>query len=210
LATRLAIFGDPQASTDEALTMHHLEVTLDVQRHAAVAGVASYVGIAIAYDPTSPLHDPLVGTADGDLVSAGPGDLELAMAPFGTALPFTLHAAHVELIAGADEMQAIISGTVAPAFVDNDLMPSWKTQLDGIVARDCTTRTPPGCGCVPGSPGQSALALFDSTHDCVVDVADLLASSLVQSATQPDVMRNGQQFLSFGFAMDGAFVRRVD
>jgi len=202
--------GDPQASTDDAIAMHQLELTLDVQRNPEVGGVTSYVGLASAFDPTSPLHDPLVGTADGELVSAGPGELDLAMAPFGTVLPFTLHEAHVELIAGPDDLQATISGAVEPAFVNEELIPSWKVVLDQLVARDCPTQTPPACGCATGSRGLYVINLFDLDHDCVVEVDDLLQNSFLQSATQPDVTFEGEPAVSFGFAVDAAFVRRVD
>jgi hypothetical protein len=202
--------GDPQASTDDALAMHALALTLDVQRGAQVAGVTGYVGDAGAFDPTSAPRDPVVGTVDGDLVSAGPGDIDVSIAPFGTAVPITLHAARVQLIAGPDELQAIISGAVEPAFVNDQLVRSWKTLLDQLVARDCETRTPPGCDCANGSQGALALGLFDVDHDCVVDIDDILENPLVQSVTTPDVTIDGQQMLSFGFGVDAAFVRRVD
>jgi len=203
--------GDPQAATDQAFTTGSLALVVDVQgassssSKSAPAAVNTYAGGAAAYDPTSPAQPPLAGTADGLLVTAGPGDLAMTIAPFGMPLPVVLHGAQVQLIAGAEKLQAVVAGGVDPSFVSGTLIPSWQLVVATIVARDCSTRTPPDCGCTAHSPGGDAIALLDQTRDCVITADELANSSIVQSATSPDLTIDGRAMLSFSLGIEADF-----
>jgi hypothetical protein len=207
--------GDPQGATDRAFMANQVHVVVDVQQpetdaKPTPAAVNTYAGGAHGYDPTSPVQPPLTGTANGSLVSAGPGALAVTVAPFGMPLPITLHGATIELIAGPDELQAVVAGGVDEPTIKNVLAPSWALALAPIVARDCSAlTTPPTCGCVTKSPGGDAIAVLDANHDCVLTADELLQNPLVVSATSADLTIDGQPVVSFAFSLDATFVRSV-
>lgn len=207
-------FADPQAATDQVLMASHLGFTIDVQQPGGdqsptPAAVNTYAGSAIAFDPSSPTQPALEGTADHALVHAGPGDLMVVLAPFGTPLEVPLHDARVQLIAGPEQLQAIITGGVARGTIDDVLIPSWVPVLGEVVARDCTAPTTATCGCATDSPGANAVQNFDANHDCTITADELVHSYWVQTFTTFEETIDGVQLLAFGFALDATFVRTV-
>ena len=206
--------GDPQGATDQAFMTNQLQLAVDVQQpdtdaKPTPAAVNTYAGGAQAFDPSSPAQPPLTGTANDTLVTAGPGDFAITIAPFGMPLAITLHGATVELIAGPEELHAMVNGGVDEPTIKNVLIPSWVLTLAPIVARDCPHPTPPTCGCVPSSPGGDAIAAIDMNQDCVLTADELIATPLVQSFTAADITVDGQPVVSFAFSLDATYARTV-
>jgi hypothetical protein len=145
---------------------------------------------------------PLEGEfAAGTLVTAAGTsrlriDLSLAVAP----ITFELVGARVKINSATEG--AITSGVIAGAITESDidtmLIPFWATNYNAVMVADCPG-APPGCGCAPGSSGDTLHSLFDTTpRDCAITANELRNNSLIQSLLAPDVTIDGQSALSVG------------
>lgn len=108
-----------------------------------------------------------------------------------------------------------INGALRSADVDHILVPQIAQLMQALVDRDCSGGT-----CVPGSAGETADEIFDSSpHDMVISADEVRDSPLVQAVLAPDVdaFRAGgapghdgvKDSLSFGFGFRSVRARIV-
>jgi hypothetical protein len=93
----------------------------------------------------------------------------------------------------------VFGGAVTKDDIDNKVIPAIQAQLVPIIQRDCTSTTPPDCGCMADSTGKTILGLFDTTpKDCMVTVDEIKNNNLIVSLLAPDVTIDGKMALSIG------------
>jgi hypothetical protein len=167
------------------------------RRH--LAGTGSFdLAAASAHDT------PLTGTLMNGTLTAGPGSLHVPLVIFGSA-PVTVELigarVKIEMVAGTGFAQSVIAGAVTQAELDAKVYPGIHQGATAAVAADCTTTTPPDCGCAVGSTGRTFIQLFDTNpKNCVISIDEIKNNTLIQSLFAPDVTIGGQQALSLGFA----------
>lgn len=148
--------------------------------------------------PSSPTDSIVVGPVVGGSFTSNPGRLTIN-ATFTAPLVFDLIGARAR-ITSFDEtsVTGIIAGGVTQTDLDQKIIPALASQYGAIVSGDCGT-TPPSCGCLPGSTGQTLIALFDtSPNDCSISVNEVKNNSFLQSLFSPDLTIDGQAVISFG------------
>jgi hypothetical protein len=155
----------------------------------------------------SSLDAPLVGPVVGGVLTTpiGGGTLQLSTV-FATELPVTIDlvAARVQATFGAGGITSgIIAGAVTQTELQNDLLPQMHAGFTAQVDRDCANTTPPACGCVANSPGDTAISLLDtSPSNCVITLAEVENNTLIQSLLAPDVTIDGQDAISIGIGFE--------
>ena len=93
----------------------------------------------------------------------------------------------------------ILAGAVTKDDIDTKVIPAVHGQLAPILTRDCTTTTPPECGCADGSTGATVISVFDTTpKDCMVTIDEIKNNQLIVSLLAPDVEIQGKKALSLG------------
>ena len=151
-------------------------------------------------------HDPpLTGTLSNGTLVAGPGHLQVPLM-FGSATPVMLNliGARVQLRMVTPETigPSVIGGALTQSEIELKIHPGIQQNANAAVAADCTTTTPPDCGCLDPSSGRSYLTLFDtSPKDCVISLDEVRNNTLIRSLLMPDVTVEGQNALSFGFGV---------
>lgn len=180
------------------------------RRH--LAGTGTFTATA-----ATPPNLPLTGTLANGAMTTAPGHVLAPITLFpssaGDATYVTLVGAKIAIAMTSDPkiMQLTIAGAVTKADVDSKLMPAMAANAQQLVMKDCTMpQSPPTCGCASSSNGKTMLDLFDgdiagTQKDCMVSVAEVRGSSLMQSLFAPDVTIDGQMALSIG--MRGSAVR---
>lgn len=152
-------------------------------------------------DANSPDLTPLVGTISNGLLTAGPGELPIQLAVVADR-PITLHlaGARVEFVGStANGFLARVGGGVSQDEISTVVLPELEFAFDRDVAQDCTDlASPPGCGCAPGSNGATRIQLFDTDHDCDVELAEIQSSAAIMTLLAPDLTIDGVQYLSYG------------
>jgi hypothetical protein len=138
--------------------------------------------------------ETLTGKIVNGAFNGGPGNLSLQIS-LGSTTPITLDLLHARVqatgITDTGIMTANVGGLVTQAELMTQIGPAIAAQVATIVDRDCTgTRTPPGCGCGPGSTGQQLFNLLEgvptATADCNITVAEIFGHPLVQGMLTPD------------------------
>jgi hypothetical protein len=117
----------------------------------------------------------------------------------GTILvPLDLVGARVEATVSDDSLtEGVIAGAITETSQDTTVLPAWQMTFSFMVARDCTTTTPPDCGCT--GQGATAIANFDTAPaDCAISVGEVKNSALIQALLAPDVTIDGTDALSVG------------
>ena len=165
------------------------------RRH--LAGTASF---NVAAD--SARHPALPGTVAGGTFTAGPGKLQLiTIVMGGDPLAIDLIGARVKIAMPSATMlgEGVIAGGITTTERDTKIYPRLQMAANAAMAQDCTSTTPPDCGCAPNSEGRQMQQLFDTQpEDCTVTLDEIQNNSLIQSLFAPDVMIDGQQALSVG------------
>ena len=184
-------FPRPCNGTNDTTCRHHL------------AGDAMFT---LASAPTS----PLTGTITAGELDAGPGSLEIQLAPFGPpAVKLALVGARIKL--GGTTATAITNGTLGGGVLETDiqskLYPAMQQSFTAVVERDCcglatspggATCTAPACGCTDGSSGKTLISIYDSSHDCTISLSEISSNSLNTALFASDLMIDGQPALSLG------------
>jgi hypothetical protein len=166
--------------------------------------------------PAASAHDvPLVGSIVGGtlLTTSTGGKLHVQLVlNDGSSAPVEIEVIGARIKASGISATAIssanLAGAVSEAEIHAKLTPSMQANFAAAVQRDCTAlNQPPGCGCLAGSTGKTALDLFDgdiagTQKDCTVSLAEIEGSSLIQSLLAPDVTINGVNALSIGLRVD--------
>jgi hypothetical protein len=149
---------------------------------------------------TTTTNAALGGKIVGGQFTGGPGDLSLQLAIGGTQ-PINLNLigarAKATGISETGITSVIFAGAVTKMDIDTKIIPAIQPQLETTIMRDCSTLTPPDCGCTDGSTGMTILGFFDANKDCHVSLEELQMNSLVMSLLQPDVTIDGEMALSF-------------
>jgi hypothetical protein len=131
------------------------------------------------------------GSVVGGKLTAGPGPLHLQTAAFGTPIGLDLANARVVLTMATDTTvgSAIVAGGVTQSDLNTKIFPSLQQQQMAAVAHDCTDTNPAdNCGCASGSPGATAIGLFDTTpKDCMISVDEVKNNTLIKSLFAPDI-----------------------
>lgn len=148
---------------------------------------------AFQIDPASTAGQTIGGAGTGAIAAGrftgGAGSLYLPIF-LGTApvwVPVTLARAQLDATAGG--VQGNIGGALRQADVDGVLIPGLSDQVRATFAADCTMPTPPSCGCVSGSTGQTFKNLYDKTpNNCVITDAEVRA--VVAGFLAPDIDEN--------------------
>jgi hypothetical protein len=154
--------------------------------------------------PTSAHGPPLAGTISNGTLVAGPGHLQVTMLAGTIPVVLDLLGARVRLqmVGGASLGQSILAGAISLDQRDARIYPALEDSIKLAVQADCSTTTPPDCGCAAGSLGKTYLGLFDtSPKDCVVSLDEIRNNTLIQALLAPDVNVEGQAALSVGFAI---------
>lgn len=174
----------PCASTSDTVCRKHL------------AGGASFTQMA------TPIGAPLVGRFDSGMFNGDAGQLVVRVALLGAEpIDVVLVGSRARLTMASDTQigEVTLAGAITIADLDAKVLPAVHLNMSAAVADDCTTTTPPGCGCTTGSDGKTAISLFDkSPADCAISLDEIKASPLVQNLLAPDVMVDGKEALSMG------------
>lgn len=148
-------------------------------------------------------HDtPLAGSLANGVLTAGPGNLQVTLGFTGAPLVLNLVGARVRLdmVSGASFGASVIAGAITTAERLAKIDPALQQSTMAAVAADCTSTTPPTCGCAAGSTGATMLSLFDSNpKDCQISLQEISDNSLINALLAPDVVVGGQEAISFGF-----------
>ena len=139
----------------------------------------------------SPTDALVSGPIVNGTFTGGPGTIELQLALGGTTpVNLSLQNARAKATGISDTgiTSLIIGGALSKSDLDTQVIPAIVAQLGPIITRDCTTTTPPDCGCMAGSTGKTILGLFDTApQDCVVTNDEVLNNTLIKSLLAPDV-----------------------
>ena len=173
------------------------------------------------FTEASAMDTPLTGTTVAGTFDAGPGHLEVELAPFGApAMKLTLLGARARLVGttATNVTNGILAGGVSVDDVHNKLEPAMQTAFTAVVQRDCcglstspggATCNLPTCGCSDGSSGATLLGLFDtSPKDCTISLSEVQNNTLIESLLTPDITVEDTMALSIGVgftAVPGAF-----
>jgi len=145
-------------------------------------------------DPSSPDDVTVRGNIVGGRFTGGPGDLALQIAFGETAINLTLIEARAE-INGITETgfdQSKVGGAVPDEVIQNEVLPAVATAVNDIMTEDCPApRTPPTCGCMDGSTGETLMGIFDENGDCDVPEQEVRENSLIVTLLRPDVDTDG-------------------
>jgi hypothetical protein len=154
----------------------------------------------------SPADAGVDGKIAGGVFTGGPGEISLQIA-LADADPIDLNLigarAKATGITETGIAEVILAGAITQAQLDSEVIPNIQAQLPPIIAEDCTDlATPPDCGCMANSTGDTIISLFDTTpKDCAVTVEEIKTNSLIQSLLAPDVTIDGQDALSLGLSV---------
>lgn len=138
----------------------------------------------------SPANAVVVGKVAGGTFSGGPGEISLQIALGGSPLTLDLKGARAKATGMSETgmTSVILAGSLLKTDLDTKVIPAIHAQLQPLIMRDCTSTTPPDCGCMTGSTGKTILNLFDTTpKDCSVTVDEIKNNSLINSLLAPDV-----------------------
>ena len=180
-----------------------------------------HLGGNAMFTVASTMNPVLAGTTVAGQLDAGPGQLEVQLAPLGApTIKVTLVGARTKLIGTTATQIAdgVIAGAITQTDLDGKVYPAMQMSMTALAQRDCcglatspggATCTPPSCGCLDGSDGKTALGLFDtSPKDCTISVTEIQNNALIQALFAPDLVIDSQMALSVGFhftAVPGAF-----
>ena len=96
----------------------------------------------------------------------------------------------------------VLGGGIAQTEIDGVVLPAMRDGMNGLIAHDCATKTPPGCGCASSSRGATYLSLFDkSPADCTISLDEIKSNDLIKTLLAPDVSIDGIPALSVGVGM---------
>lgn len=164
----------------------------------------------------SPTNAALAGKIVNGTFTSNPGNLTLQIALGGTdAIQLNLIGARAKA-SGITDSQigsgtsggVVFGGAVTKEDIDNEVIPAIQAQLVPTIQEDCPGTTPPDCGCMEDSTGETILSLFDANKDCMVSVEEIKTNSLIVSLLAPDVTIDGKMALSIGLkatAIKGTF-----
>jgi len=150
---------------------------------------------------SSPDNAGVDGQIAGGVFSGGPGEILLQIALAGSN-PIDLNLIGARAKATGITDAAIGDVTLGGALTEDDLntkvIPAIHAQLNPIIAEDCNPAgTPPACGCVADSTGETIISFFDDNPaDCAIDVEEIKNNGFIQSVLSPDVTINGVDALS--------------
>ena len=220
LATLAGQGFDVQTTTDQAVSRGQIlqlaEMTMTPPTLAMFYGANAMPSpCAGAADTTCRHH--LMGTGSFEIAMgspretplavagmlAGPGHLPVQLVILGTqATPITLIGAKVKLVAAsATALDLVVAGGVTVADRDAKIYPGIRDGANQAIMRDCTTTTPPDCGCAAGSTGKTMVSLLDaSPKDCKVSLDEVKNNTLFQNLFAPDVTLESQQAISIGIS----------
>jgi hypothetical protein len=146
-------------------------------------------------DPSSPTDVTVGGNIVGGRFTEGrPGDLALQIAFGETAINLTLVEARAEIngITEAGFEQSKVGGAVPDSVVQGEVIPAVSTAVNDIMTEDCPApRSPPTCGCVADSTGETLMGIFDENGDCDVPEQEVRENSLIVTLLRPDVDTDG-------------------
>lgn len=160
----------------------------------------------------SPENAAVAGKIVGGTFTGGPGNIALEIA-LGSTEPLRLDLIGARAKATGIKEDGIDSVIVAGALTQSDLdtkvIPEIHRQIEPLISSDCTSQTPPDCGCPDGSTGKTILGLFDtSPKDCKVSIDEIRENSIIKTLLAPDVTIDGKKALSLGIkvkAVKGTF-----
>jgi hypothetical protein len=145
-------------------------------------------------DPSSPPDVTVRGNIVGGRFTGGPGDLALQIAFGETAINLTLIEARAEIngITDTGFEQSKVGGAVPDEVIQNEVLPAVSVAVNDIMTEDCPApRTPPTCGCMDGSTGETLMGIFDENGDCDVPETEVRENSLIVTLLRPDVDTDG-------------------
>lgn len=145
-------------------------------------------------DPASPSDVTVRGNIVGGRFTGGPGDLALQIAFGETAINLTLIEARAEIngITETGFEMSKVGGAVPDAVIQGEVLPAVSVAVNDIMTTDCPApRTPPTCGCMDGSTGETLMGIFDENGDCDVPESEVRANSLIVTLLRPDVDTDG-------------------
>lgn len=220
---------DRQGNTSAAVDRGDVLLLLDVQAtdlmNASNAGVNFYIGSNPSPAPCVSASDSICrrhlagngsfmiasgqphvpamlgAISNGEYITASGGNLRIQIAPTGTAIELDLIGARAKITGITENAVAtgILGGAVTKSDVENKLSPAIVAAYNAIIKRDCTSPTPPGCGCAAGTNGAVLIATFDGAQpSCRIELDEYTGNTDVQKAIAPDVMVDGQLAVSIG------------
>jgi len=149
----------------------------------------------------APIDVPLSGSITNSVLAAGPGHLTVQLSII-ESVPFTitLLGARVELTATPTTLSGKLGGAITIVDYDQKIVPAIRDGLQSLVIRDCVMlQSPPDCGCIAGSTGNTVLDMFDTMQsDCTISADEIRNNTLIQSLFTADVTIEGMSALSFG------------
>jgi len=160
------------SSPTDAICRHHLD------------GNASFTLAA-----TSPTDATVVGPVAGGTFNGGPGNLSLQLAVGSTnPIQVSLHNARAKVItASATNLTAIVAGALTVTDLNANILPAIHTTLTAIVDQDCPLPRDPAKACSCTGTTGTIVGLFDTNHDCVISLEEVLNSNFIKAVLGPDV-----------------------
>jgi hypothetical protein len=194
-----------QVNTEQAFAMKLLVATLDIETAspdfvAAPVGIRQFAAAPDEVDLEAPTPAQLIGTIDDSgIATAGPGELDAVIAPFGTPLVVHLSAARARLSIRDGRVTGSVGGALLAAEVEN-ITAAWQQSLVPILAADCVPSSS-SCTCTHDSPAETLDIEFDADHDCAITIDEITTNPQYRSATAPDLHLDGHPAVSFGYAL---------
>ena len=144
----------------------------------------------------SPNDAAVAGKIVNGTFNGGPGDVTLQIAIGSATAPIKLDLLHARVkassISDTGIMSAVVGGLVLQTDLNTQIGPAIQTQIVGILDRDCKgARTPPACGCTPGSTGATVVGALDgdinpADKNCTITTEEVLGFPVVKALLQPD------------------------
>jgi hypothetical protein len=134
---------------------------------------------------------PVGGVVIADVFRGDGGTVVMPIGLGGTPSWVTLRMAKAELTAlGPTSFQGKIGGAISLQDLSTQVIPAIAVSVRGSFDEDCDVGgTPPSCGCVPGTTGETLRGLFDKfPADCVITDAEV--ESVISGFLTPDIDMN--------------------
>lgn len=189
--------GNAEQMIDDGRILHLIDIQTTSEEDATGVGVNLFLGSDSDDDPSDnfsgeesfTIVNPSEGkTLTGEFVegqlNVGLGEIPLQIALPDTEEPFLLHltGARIEAQLEGGNLVGSIGGLLSEEQVQGEFMVIVHTAIERSVSLDCQAGE-----CVPDSPGERLLGVFDADDDGFVSLIEVMENELVIALTSPDI-----------------------